>query len=158
MVETSPLRKFLKKHSRIFIDTSIFIYFIEQHPRYQILCEPVFQALEVGKIKANTSSLSLMEILVQPYKKKADDLVLKFYALFTTYPNLNWIDLNLAIADIAAKLRADYRLKTPDAIQAASAVSSGVTGFLCNDTAFKRVKEFECFLLDDCLKKQGFSD
>jgi len=153
LVNVSALKKFLKKHSHIFLDTSIFIYYIEQHHRYHILCELVFQALEEGKIKASTSSLSLMEILVQPYKKKRDDLVLKFYALFTTYPNLDWIDFNLDISDTAARLRAEYRLKTPDAIQAATAISSGAAGFLGNDADFKRVKELACFLLDDCLEK-----
>jgi hypothetical protein len=34
---------------------------------------------------------------------------------------------------IVLKLHADYRLKTPDVIQAASAISYGATGFICND-------------------------
>jgi predicted nucleic acid-binding protein len=95
--------------------------------------------------------LTLLEILVQPYRKKLDALVLKFFALLSTYPNLEWIDLDVDIADTAARLRADHRLKTPDAIQAATAICSGATGFLCNDAVFKRVKGFDCLLLDDCL-------
>lgn len=153
MVTDSLLRRFLKKHTHISLDTSVFIYFVEQHPRYHILCESVFQAIETGQIRATTSTLTLLEILVQPYLKKLDDLVLKFYALLTTYPNLNWIDLSLDIADTAARLRAEYRLKTPDAIHVATAISSGSTGLLCNDSAFKRVKEIECFMLDECFKQ-----
>ena len=102
-------------------------------------------------MRANTSTLSLLEILVRPYRKKLDDLALRFFSLFTTYPNLHWIDLTLDIADTAARLRVEHRLKTPDAIQVGTAVCSGATGFLCNDPAFKRVKEIDCLLLDDCL-------
>lgn len=151
MVTKPLLKKFLKEHSRFSLDTSVFIYFVERHPRYHGLCLPVFDAIEKGDIRATTSTLSLLEILVQPYRKKRDDLILKFFALLTTYPNLTWIDLNLDIADTAASLRAKHRLKTPDAIQAATAICSGATGFLCNDAAFKRVKGIDTLLLDDCL-------
>ena len=151
MVTRSPLDKFLKEHSRLSLDTSVFICFVERHPGYHHLCDPVFEAIENNKIKATTSTLTLLEILVQPYRRKMDDLVLKFFALLTTYPNLHWIDLDLDIADTAARLRAEHRLKTPDAIQAATAICSGATGLLCNDVAFKRVKGIDTLLLDDCL-------
>ena len=151
MVSKSLLYEFLEEHPLLSLDTSVFIYFVERHPRYHGLCGPVFQSIENGSIKATTSTLTLLEILVQPYRRKLDDLVLKFFALLTTYPNLRWIDLNVDIADTAARLRADHRLKTPDAIQAATAICSGATGFLCNDAAFKRVKEFDCLLLDECI-------
>jgi predicted nucleic acid-binding protein len=151
LVTKSLLREFLKEHPLLSLDTSVFIYFVERHPSYHNLCNPVFEAIENGSVKATTSTLTLLEILVQPYRKKLDDLVLKFFALLTTYPNLKWVDLDVDIADTAARLRADHRLKTPDAIQAATAICSGATGFLCNDTVFKKVKEFDCLFLDDCL-------
>ncbi len=153
MVESSSLKRFLKKHTHLFIDTSIFIYFVEQHPVYQPLCDPLFESIEKGTVKASTSTLTLMETLVQPYRRKLDDLVLKFYSLLTTYPNIIWIDLTIDVADTAARLRAEYRLKTPDAIQLASAISSGANGFICNDAAFKKTKEIDCLMLDDCLRK-----
>ena len=132
------------------MDTSIFIYFVEQHPQYHPLCEIIFEAVETGKNKATTSALTQLEILVQPYRRQLDDLVLKFSGLLTTYPNVDWIDLDLEVADTAARLRAEYRLKTPDAIQMASALTSGATGFIGNDLVFKRVEEIDCLVLDDC--------
>lgn len=149
MVASSPVDSFLKRHSLIALDTSVFIYFIEHHPDYFPLCEQIFESLESGQIKASTATLSLLEILVQPYRLQNDSLVLKFYSLLTTYPNFTWVDMTLNVADLAAKLRAEHRLKTPDSIQAASAIHSGATGFICNDAAFKRIKEFECLILDD---------
>ena len=151
MVTKSLLQGFLEEHPLLYLDTSVFIYFVERHPLYHDLCGPIFEGLENGSIRAATSTLTLLEILVQPYRNKLDDLVLKFFALLSTYPNLKWIDLDVDIADTAARLRADHRLKTPDAIQAATAICSGATGFLCNDAVFKRVKEFDCLLLDECL-------
>lgn len=101
--------------------------------------------MEDGRTDAATSTLTLIEILVQPYRLKKEELVLKFYSLFTTYPHLKWVQLTLGISDMAAKLRAEHNLKTPDAIHMASAISCGATGFVCNDNAFRRVKDTDRF-------------
>ena len=80
-----------------------------------------------------------------------EELAIKFYALMSTYPHLTWLDMSLNIADLAARLRAKYRLRTPDSIQAASAISSGATGFICNDRAFKKIEEIDVLVLEECL-------
>ena len=149
MVEPHSLAGFLKRHRSIYLDTSAFIYFVERHPRYFPVCEELFRAIEAGRTNASTSTLTLLEILVQPYRQKKEDLVLKFYALLTTYPHLAWIPMTLNVADQAAKLRAEHRLKTPDAIQAASAISCGATGFVSNDRAFDKALAVERRVLDD---------
>jgi predicted nucleic acid-binding protein len=149
MVVPRALSGFLKKHPSVYLDTSTFIYFVERHPRYFPVCEELFHEIEAGRTKASTSTLMLLEILVQPYRQKKDDLVLKFYALLTTYPHLTWVPMTLNVADQAAKLRAEHGLKTPDAIQAASAISCGADGFVCNDRIFSKVNAFESLILDD---------
>ena len=151
MVTTSSLDGFLKEHRNIFIDTSLFIYHVEKHPRYHSLCDKIFRDIEAGRLRASTSTLSLLEILVQPYRLKKESLVLNFYSLLTTYPNLTWIDLTLNIADLAARLRAENNFKNPDSIQAASALASGATGFISNDHVFKKLKGIERLILDDCI-------
>jgi len=127
----------------------VFIYFIERHPEYHDLCDEIFANIENGRVEAATSTLTLLEILVQPYRVKNEEIVLKFYSLFATYPHLTWIPLTLGISDLAAQLRAEHNLKTPDAIQIASALSSGSTGFVCNDKAFQKIKDIECLILSD---------
>ena len=59
-----------------------------------------------------------------------------------------WVPTSLAIADTAAKVRAVHRLRTPDALQAATAIQSQATGLITNDGVFERVKEFEILVLD----------
>jgi predicted nucleic acid-binding protein len=148
VVASQTIDDFIKRHKSIFIDTSTFIYFVEKRPRYFSFCEKLFSGIEAGRIKASTSTLTLLEVLVQPYHLKKDDLVLKFYSLLTTYPNLTWIPMTLAVADNAARIRAEYRLKTPDAIQAASAITMGATGFVCNDKIFEKVTNFESYVIE----------
>jgi predicted nucleic acid-binding protein len=93
----------------------------------------------------------MLELLVHPYREEDQDGVDAYFALLSTYPNLNWIATSLDIADHAAKLRAEHNLKTPDAIQVATALSSQATGLISNDVAVLRVKQLEVLILDNCL-------
>jgi predicted nucleic acid-binding protein len=63
--------------------------------------------------------------------------------LLNNYPNLNIIELSFVIADTAARLRAEYRLKTPDAIIFATALHTNSKYFLTNDLHLKNVGERE---------------
>lgn len=51
----------------------------------------------------------------------------------------------------AASLRAQFNLKTPDAIQAASGLSSGCVQFITNDSIFRRVPGLNVVVLHELL-------
>jgi predicted nucleic acid-binding protein len=98
-----------------------------------------------------TSTVTLLELLVQPYRDHKEELAQQIFALTSTYPKIQWAPVTLDVADRAAELRARYRLSTPDAIQLATAISHKATRFYGNDKALRRVKEIECVILDDLL-------
>lgn len=75
-------------------------------------------------------------LLIQPYRESGEQRVDEFYALLATYSNLDWIAPDLEVADIAARIRAAHRLRTPDALQAATAIRARVTGLVTNDPVF----------------------
>jgi predicted nucleic acid-binding protein len=72
---------------------------------------------------------------------------MEIFGLLRKFPNLHWVAPDLKIADYAARLRAAYGLRTPDALQAATAVAEKTTAFVTNDAVFTRVLEFETILL-----------
>ena len=140
---------FLKRHRKIGIDTSTFIYQVEGNPKYVDVVDPVFAWLELQNNSAVTSTVTMLELLVRPYQDSDIRRVNEFYALLSTYPNLQWVPPTLEIADTAAQLRAERRLKTPDALQAATALVAGATAFLTNDAVFRRVFGLELLVLDE---------
>ena len=147
------LQDFLKNHPVIALDSSIFIYHLEDHPRYAPLTEMIFNALEKGTNKGITSCLTLLEILTKP---KADGLshVARDYEYYlTTFPNLTFYEMGLEVARKASDLRASQRIKAPDAIQLATAILYGATAFLTNDRIFERVKDINVLILDKMLKQ-----
>ncbi len=145
------LRTFLRHHRRVALDTNVFIYQIEANPRYLALTDHIFSWLERPGSRAVTSTITMMELLVHPYRAHDESRADEFYGLLSTYPNLDWIAPDLEIADLAARIRARYQLQSPDALQAATAAHAKATGLITNDPVFERVEAFETLVLDEVL-------
>jgi predicted nucleic acid-binding protein len=143
------IAEFLKKHRVVGVDTSVLIYWIEDHPIYAPMLAPFFSWIDHKTNAAVTSTVTMLEILVRPYRDANTDLVNQFYALLVTHPGIRWIELNLSIADQAARIRAEHNLRTPDAVQAATALQLNATGFLANDALLKRLHGLDVFILND---------
>lgn len=149
MVATSSTKGLPTERERISLDTNVFIYFLEDHPRYGCWCGSLFDLIERGHNPAVTSTITLLELLVQPYRDQKEELAQKIFALTSTYPKLEWVPVTMNLADRAAELRARYRLSTPDAIQLATAIGHKATRFYGNDRGLRRVKEIEYVIVDD---------
>jgi predicted nucleic acid-binding protein len=146
------LRDFLKNHPVIGLDTSIFIYHLEDHPRYSPLTEIIFSALENGRNKGVTSYLTLMEILAKPKAEGLQQVARDYEYYLTTFPNLTFYEMGLDVARKASDVRSADRIKAPDAIQLATAIFCGATAFLTNDKIFERVRGVDILILDKLLK------
>ena len=136
------------KGRQVALDTMIFIYAFEEHPAYLPILKSFFHALEKGEMSAVTSTLTLTECLVQPYRKKDFALSAQYLVLFRNFPNLSIVPLTDEIAERAAFLRAQYNFRTPDAIQLATAIVSGCHAFLSNDDRFLVAEGIRILVLD----------
>ena len=145
------LDAFLSRHRSLGLDTSVFIFEVEANARYVERTHRIFQWLKSPGRTGVTSTITMLELLVRPYRDQNEELVDSFYGLLSTYPHLTWAEISLEIADNAARLRARYGLRTPDAVQAATAIALATTGFVSNDPIFRRIPEFETLILDDLL-------
>jgi predicted nucleic acid-binding protein len=147
----SKLEAFLARHQRIAVDTSVFIYLFEKNPKYEHLADRVFSWIRAPGNGAVTSTLTLTELLVKAIRDLAPGQVDDFRTLLGYLPNLEWIAPAEEIAALAADFRVRYGFKTPDAIQAATAVNWGATRFVTNDYQLGRIQEIETILLDRLL-------
>jgi predicted nucleic acid-binding protein len=68
--------------------------------------------------------------------------------LFRNFPHLSVIPVTDDIAERAAFLRARYNLRTPDAIQVATALISGSPAFLTNDKSLSSIEGIDIVILD----------
>ena len=148
-MEIARLRAFLRTHRRVALDTCIFIYQWEAHPRYSPLTNLIFSSIEQSSITAVTSTITMTELLVHPYRTHDVLKTTELFGLLSTYPNIEWVAPDLDIAARAAEIRARDRLRTPDALQAATALNANATALLTNDPVFQRITELEVLVLDD---------
>lgn len=119
-------------------------------PRYAGLTDPIFAWLEQPNHEGIASTIAMTELLVPAYwgLGSAGRRVLR---LLVAYLNLDWIAPNPKAADIAARIGARYRLRTPDALQAATAVQAQATSLVTNDPIFEGLDAFETLVLDGLL-------
>jgi predicted nucleic acid-binding protein len=135
------------------LDTVLFIYLIEEHSTYFPLVGPVFEAIEGGKSVGVTSSLTLLEVLVVPYRTGNQHLAEQYEALLTRSRGLRFLELNRALLRAAAQMRAVYpALRTPDAIQIAASMACGCTTFLTNNRSLPSIPGIRVLQLRDYLR------
>ena len=115
------------------------------------LTDAVFSWIERAGHEAVTSTIPKAELLVPAYRDGDENKVDGSYGLLSTCPNLRWIEPGLETADLAARLRATYRLPTPDALQAATALRAPVSGFITNDPVLPRIQDLDIAALDQFL-------
>ncbi|HVH88368.1 MAG TPA: PIN domain-containing protein [Terriglobales bacterium] len=121
------------------VDTVIFIYFIEENPRYLPLIKAFFQEVAAGQKEAVTSALTLLEVLVIPYRSGDHALAERYEALLTRSRGIRIIDISRDLLRGAAQLRAATGVKVPDSLQVVSALTAGCTAFLTNDRDLPKV-------------------
>lgn len=115
------------------VDTSIFVYFIEADPRFLSIVRPLFLAADEGRVVLVTSALTLMEVLVMPYRFGDDRLAARYEALLSAAGGIRLIPIDAGTLRAAARIRAVHGARTPDALQLAAALGAGCTSFVTND-------------------------
>jgi len=136
---------------RICVDTPIIIYFIEKNKKYLNLIRPVFIEIDSGNIEAITSTITLLEVLVHPFRTGNEPLANKYREILLSSEGLTTFEIFHEVSEMASRLRAKYLIKTPDAIQISVGILYGATKFLINDPNLKQVSEIKVVTLDDFL-------
>ncbi len=139
----------LKNISLLAFDTAPLIYFVEANPIYDALVTKIFQGVDGDEIVGVTSVISLCEVLVHPIRNQNTQLKQRYYDILQNSPNFFTKTINSTIAERAVELRAKHNLRTPDALQIATALENNCDAFLCNDKNLQRVTEVKILILDD---------
>lgn len=115
------------------LDTAAFIYFIEAHPAYLTPLRPLFVAADCGEPTIVTSAVTLLEVLVVPYRAGNTALAQRYETLLTRGRGVLLREIDRGLLRAAAQLRAVTGVRTPHALQIAAALAEGCTAFVTND-------------------------
>ncbi len=131
------------------IDTQIVIYFIQRHPDFVDVVRPLFEAADQGSVELVTSALTLLEVLVVPYREGDMSLAARYEALLTGSRGLTLVEVGTQVLRGAAYLRAVHGTRTPDAVQLASALARGCGAFVTNDHHLRSLPNLRVVQLRD---------
>jgi uncharacterized protein len=124
------------KVQRVYLDSCLVIYLIEEHPVFAPELEKHIAA-QPNSIFV-VSHLTEMECLVIPFRNKNQALTDKYQDWFAQ--EVEVLNLNENIFERAARLRADFTsLKTPDALRLSTAQHHGCDEFWTNDNRLDKV-------------------
>lgn len=118
-----------------YLDANVLIAMVEGEALNERQIEAV-QALADGSIMAATCELSLAECLVKPYREHNAPAVAAYLELLCNRPEIAILPVSRAVLMRAARVRAETRLKLPDAIHLAAAMEAGCEAFVTDDRDF----------------------
>ena len=134
--------------SRVYLDTTPIVYYLNMHDRYFSCVEKFFSH---GQARFYSSTLAEMECLVIPYRNRDREQINEFKMFVASMP-LNIQLVTREISDKAAQIRAEYpHFKAIDAVHLATACICDCELFFTNDKQLRQFAEIECLLVDDLL-------
>jgi predicted nucleic acid-binding protein len=127
----------LAEGALVLVDSAPIIYILESHPKLADRFAPLFVRQEHGEITLAVSTVTLAEVLTGPFASGEEALARRYRAVLESW---QVIPLASEIAESAARLRAQYRLRVPDAIQLASALAINADALVTHDRDFGKVR------------------
>lgn len=123
--------------SLLLVDTAPIIYVLESHPRLAARFAPLFERQEQGRVSLAVSTVTMAEVLAGPFAAGEEALARRYREVLESW---QLVDLTGDIAEQAARLRARYKLKLPDAVQLATALAINADAFITHDRDFGKVR------------------
>ena len=136
----------------VYIDTNLFIYFLDKSPLYFPIVSELLQAVEQGKLIAVTGDISVAETLVKPYQIKNTLLVANIKSFFFADNFLLIKSHDSDTFDLCAQIRAEYGMKFADALHYATAIKSACKFFITNDIRIRSTDSIDVILIKDIIE------
>jgi uncharacterized protein len=118
--------------SRVYWDTMLFIYWLEDHPQYAPRVDAIRSRMEQRRDQLITGAFTFGEVLAGAYRKGAPQLAEESRRLLRNVV-AEAIPFTLETADRYARIRGTPGITPADAIHLASAAQAGTDLFLTND-------------------------
>jgi uncharacterized protein len=118
--------------SRVYWDTMLFIYWLEDHPKFGVRVDEIYARMRERKDRLITSSFTFGEILAGLYRTGLADAAAEIRNQLRGVVS-EIIPFGLDTADRYARIRGQLNVSPPDSIHLACAAEAGTDLFLTND-------------------------
>lgn len=122
--------------ARIYVDTNIWIYFLEGHPAFAPKVQAIFLAARSADATLHTSEIAIAECLIKPARDGNEDQISAYDVLFGD-ADITILAIDGSLARRAALAAGALGLKLIDAMHYVSAREASCSHFLTADGRFK---------------------
>ncbi len=124
--------------SRVALATPVLIYALEHHPTYGPAAMALLRRIEAGEVVGIASVLIVTEFMTAVFARFEPADARKIRSALSAL-KITYLPVTEPIAVEAARLRAVYRLRTPDALQVATALAGKADVLVTGDARLDRV-------------------
>jgi predicted nucleic acid-binding protein len=118
--------------SRVYWDTMLFIYWLEDHPQFAKRVDAVYSHMKERRDQLITGTFTFGEVLAGVYRKGAADRAEQVRRQLQAIVS-EVVPFTIETADHYARIRGNLSLPPADAIHLASAAQASTDLFLTND-------------------------
>jgi uncharacterized protein len=118
--------------SRVYWDSMLFIYWLEDHPQYAKQVDAIHSRMKQRQDRLITGAFTFGEVLAGTYRKGRAELADQFRTLLRSVV-AEIVPFTVETAEHYARIRGALGTTPADAIHLASAAQSGTDLFLTND-------------------------
>ena len=122
-----------------YLDANLYIYAFEGIETYRTRMVELLAAIDRQGVSVVASELLFTELLPRPMKDGRRDLVERYLELFRSTPRIHLVPVERRVILRSVHLRADFGLRSMDALHLATALVHDCETFVTNDQRLARV-------------------
>lgn len=148
-------RERLESAALVHVDARVLARHVLGDERYVGLTRLLFRGLEGGEVGAQTSAVSLYQLLAEPYRRRREDDARSAADYLTALRGLDVVPVGAGVARRAAQVRARLGGRPERALQIATALEGDADVFLAQGSGLRRIAGTAVVDLDDYTGEPG---
>lgn len=149
MSRRARFRERLEAAGLVHVDARVLAHHLLGDERFTGLTRLLFEGLREGGVEAQTSAVSLYQLLAEPYRRRRDEDARSAADYLTAVRGLEIVPVTADVARRAAQVRARLGGRPERAVQIATAVEGGADVLLARSSGIRRVAGTEVVDLED---------
>jgi len=133
------LLELLEDATRVHVDARVIGYHLLADARYLELTRLLFSGLRTGKIRAQTSAVTVYQLLAELHRHGEPERAREIGKILTIHPGLELLPVTAEVAEQAAQVRAQLGGRTERALQIATALTAGADLYLTEHSGLRRI-------------------
>jgi predicted nucleic acid-binding protein len=153
VVALNPSNHLLKQleGQRVYLDSCIFIYFLERDAKRFDLVSTLMQGCSAQKIFAFTGAAAVAEVMVKPYRHGDANAIWQTEQFLAQPRFLTFCEHPLTLFLLAAKAAGERKMKLVDALHYVTAQQNDCAFLITNDRAYKSDDSITVIQLDELI-------